>query len=205
MIHLSTSDHETNVCDNYHYEEIETPSQWDGASRIKELSSCHDFLLAFVNSKLPSGVRRHLGASDIVQSVLFIVSQKHATFRGDSEAEFRAWIFQIARRKIIDGIRRYRSRSSTINPSSNFGLLHSAAFDDESPSECLSLEEDARVLISAINKLPADVREIVTLRYAQNLTFEQIGAQLNLPVTTCRCEWLRGCEDLKQRLGSLLP
>ena len=84
MIHLSTSDHETSVCD--HYEEIETESQWDVASRFEELSSRHDFLLAFVNSKLPSRVRRHLGASDIVQSVLFIVSQKHASFRGDSVA-----------------------------------------------------------------------------------------------------------------------
>lgn len=203
MIRLSTPDHETSVCD--HDEEIEIPSQWDGAKRFEELSSCHDFLLAFVNSKLPSRVRRHVGASDIVQSVLFIVSQKHTTFRGDSEAEFRAWIFQIARRKIIDGIRRFRSRSTTIHPSSDFGLMHSAAFDDESPSECLSLEEDARVIIAAINGLPADVRQIVTLRYAQNLTFEQIGAQLNLPATTCRCEWMRGCEDLKQRLGGLLP
>ena len=182
---------------------VEPKSHWDDVNRVAELGKSHDFLLAFVNSKLPSQLRRHLGASDIVQSVLFIVSRRHATFRGDSEEAFRAWILQIARHKIIDGIRRFRSRSAT--PPGVSALSQSVATDEETPSVHLSLEEDARVLISAVNELPSVEREIVTLRYAQNLTFEQISAQLQLPLSTCRHHWLKGCEDLKRRLGNLLP
>ncbi len=182
---------------------VEPESPWDEASRVAELGKSHDFLLAFVNAKLPSQLRRHLGASDIVQSVLFIVSRRHATFRGDSEEAFRAWILQIARHKIIDGIRRFRSRSG--RPIGDVSPPHTATTDEETPSVCLSLEEDARILISAINELPSVVREIVTLRYAQNLTFEQIGAQLQLPISTCRHHWLKGCQELKKRLGNFLP
>ena len=183
--------------------EVEPESQWDEASRVAELSKSHDFLLAFVNAKLPSQLRRHLGASDIVQSVLFIVNRRHATFRGDSEEAFRAWILQIARHKIIDGIRRFRSRS--YRPSAVVATPQSAAIDEETPSVCFSLAEDARAVICAVNDLPSVVREIVTLRYSQNLTFEQISAHLHLPVSTCRRHWLKGCEDLKKRLGNLLP
>ncbi len=182
---------------------VEPESPWDEASRVAELGKSHDFLLAFVNAKLPSQLRRHLGASDIVQSVLFIVSRRHATFRGDSEEAFRAWILQIARHKIIDGIRRFRSRSN--RPPGDVAPPHSAATDEETPSVRLSLEEDARALIAAVDELPSLEREIVTLRYAQNLTFEQIGAQLHLPVSTCRHHWLKGCEDLRMRLGNFLP
>ena len=182
---------------------VEPESHWDEARRVAELGKSHDFLLAFVNAKLPSQLRRHLGASDIVQSVLFIVNRQHGTFRGDSEEAFRAWILQIARHKIIDGIRRFRSRSG--RPPGDVGPSQSSVIDEETPSVCLSLAEDARILISAVNELPSIVREIVTLRYAQNLTFEQIGAQLQLPVSTCRRHWLKGCEDLKKRLGNLLP
>ena len=182
---------------------VEPEPHWDGASRVAELGKSHDFLLAFVNAKLPSQLRRHLGASDIVQSVLFIVDQRHAAFRGDSEEAFRAWILQIARHKIIDGIRRFRSRSD--RPPAVVATLQSAAIDEETPSVCLSLAEDARALICAVNELPSVVREIVTLRYSQNLTFEQISAQLHLPVSTCRRHWFKGCEDLKKRLGNLLP
>ncbi len=181
---------------------VEPESHWEEASRVAELAKSHDFLLAFINAKLPSQLRRHLGASDIVQSVLFIVNRRHATFRGDSEEAFRAWILQIARHKIIDGIRRFRSRSG--RPPAVVAPPHSASIDEETPSVCLSLEEDARALICAVNELPSVVREIVTLRYAQNLTFEQIGAQLHLPVSTCRRHWLKGCEELKKRLGNLL-
>ena len=184
-------------------DDVVEPKSWDEATRVAELGKSHDFLLAFVNAKLPSQLRRHLGASDIVQSVLFIVSRRHATFRGDSEEAFRAWILQIARNKIIDGIRRFRFRSAT--PPGVCAPTHSVANDEETPSVRLSLDEDARVLISAVDQLPSLEREIVTLRYAQNLTFEQIGAQLHLPVSTCRHHWLKGCEDLKKRLGNLLP
>ena len=132
-------------------DDIGIDSLWNAVSRVEELNSRHDFLLSFVNSKLPSGLRRHLAASDIVQSVLFIVSQKHPTFHGNSEAEFRAWIFQIARHKIIDGIRRYRSHY--VRQSDEAILPHELAVEDETPSECSSLNEDAEILMSAITTL----------------------------------------------------
>lgn len=202
MIDVSDSADEEIVCGQLD-DDIAIDSHWDAGSRVEELISHHDFLLSFVNSKLPSGLRRHLAASDVVQSVLLIVNNKHSTFRGNSEAEFRAWIFQIARRKIIDGVRRYRSHY--VRQSDEAILPHELAVEDETPSECSSLNEDAEILMSAINSLPVNIREIITLRYTQCLTFEQISTQLNLPVTTCRREWLRGCEELKQRLVRFFP
>lgn len=169
------------------------------------LAACEEFLLEFVKSRLPSDLSRHLGASDIVQSVLFTVSRQRESFRGTTEVEFRAWICQIARNKIIDGIRRYRSRKVAVGVSRG-GLAWNwgEALDHETPSASISLEEDARKLIEAIQQLPDQIRQIVVLRYAEGLTFEQIAKQLHLPTTTCRRRWLEGCQLLARQLHAVL-
>jgi len=170
-----------------------------------DFAKCEEFLLEFVRAKLPRDLRRHLGVSDIVQSVLYTVSRQRETFRGTTEAEFRAWVCQIARHKIIDGIRRFRARHipATVAHSGR-GWARQDEADLETPSGCVSLEEDAQRLIHAIGQLPADVRRIVTLRYAQGLTFEQIGLEMQLPTSTCRRRWLEGCQILQQQLHGLL-
>ena len=181
-------------------------SNWDMQGRLEELISGRDFLSAFVNSLLPSHLRRELGVSDIVQSVLFIVFRQQSSFHGDSEARFRAWIFQIARHKILDGIRKFRSRDSvSMCPPTDIQRFYSEVSYDETPSARLSNEEDARVLITALEKLPTEVREIVILHYSEGLPFEEIGMRLKLSQTTCRRRWLEGCEVLRHQLVGLLP
>ena len=181
-------------------------SNWDMQGRLTELISGRDFLSAFVNSLLPSHLRRELGVSDIVQSVLFIVFRQQSSFHGDSEARFRAWIFQIARHKILDGIRKFRSRDSvSMCPPTDIQQFYSEVSYDETPSVRLSNEEDARVLITALEKLPTEVREIVILHYSEGLPFEEIGMRLKLSQTTCRRRWLEGCEVLRHQLVGLLP
>jgi RNA polymerase sigma factor (sigma-70 family) len=166
------------------------------------VEACEQFLLSYVKTRLPSELRRHVGVSDIVQSVLLVASRQYSGFRGTTDAEFRAWICRIAQNKIIDGIRRYRARKA-------FSRSHAQAYgwevaDSDTPSACLSLQEEARQLIVAIGQLPDDVRRIVGLRYAEGRTFEQIAQELHLPVTTCRRRWLEGCEQLRLQLQTLV-
>lgn len=168
------------------------------------LNACEEFLLRYVKARLPAELGRHLGASDIVQSVLFVVSRRQQVFRGTTDEEFRAWVCRIAQNKIIDGIRRYRARhvhsTSHSEPRSDWR----ERTDSETPSGCLSLQEDARQLIYAIGQLPDDVRRIVNLRYAESWTFEQIANELQVPISTCRRRWLEGCERLRTQLQALV-
>jgi len=167
------------------------------------LDSCEEFLLRYVRARLPAELGRHVGASDIVQSVLFAVSRQQQMFRGTTEEEFRAWICRIAQNKIIDGLRRYRRRKMQLEgPGESRGNWREQV-DSETPSGCMSLQEDARRLIFAIGQLPDDVRRIVNLRYAESWTFERIATELNLPISTCRRRWFEGCERLRTQLQAL--
>jgi RNA polymerase sigma factor (sigma-70 family) len=76
--------------------------------------------------------------------------------------------------------------------------------DDETPSRRISVEEDATALIRAIELLPADMRQLVLMRYSRGLTFEQIGLELKTPVTTCRRRWLAACKLLQKQLKYLV-
>lgn len=60
------------------------------------------------------------------------------------------------------------------------------------------------MLIRAVNELPCEVRNIVSIRYVDGLTFEEISERLNIATTTCRRRWLEGCDMLRQRLRCLL-
>ena len=147
---------------------VETPShsaascednrnRWDSPARVADLELNHGFLVAFVNSKLPREVRCHVGASDVVQSVLFSASRNVQAFRGTSEREFLAWILEIARNRITDGIRRFRAYQYGVRcraDRSQSGVWD--VVDDETPSQRISMEEDATALIRAIELLPWD-------------------------------------------------
>lgn len=178
---------------------------WDTSNRSAQIDACQAFLTDFVSSRLPAGIRRHLGASDIVQSVLFVITDREQTFRGESELEFRAWIQQIARRKIIDGIRRYRAKTATVKPSPHSCVRHESSLEArETPSRQASLDEQVQLLVTAIAELPADMREIVRLRYLHDATFEEIAESTRTPTTTVRRRWLEGVSYLEARLGPML-
>ncbi|MHB8971677.1 MAG: sigma-70 family RNA polymerase sigma factor [Pirellulaceae bacterium] len=168
------------------------------------LEACEEFLLSYVKARLPSELSRHVGVSDIVQSVLFVVSRQQQVFRGTTDAEFRAWVCRIAQNKIIDGIRRYRSRKATAAKYPDASASWRGTVDSETPSTCVSLQEDARQLIEAIGQLPDDVRRIVNLRYAEGRTFEQIAHELHIPISTCRRRWFEGCHRLRQQLQAIV-
>ena len=178
---------------------------WDSAARVKELSRDHEFLEAFVNARLPNEVRRQYGASDVVQSVLLSANKSAHAFEGSSETEFRAWIFEIARNRITDGIRRFRSYQHNIGlhaERAKCGLWNTV--DNDTPSVHVMVEEDALALIHAMDSLPPEMREVVLMRYSGGLTFEQIGVELKIPVSTCRRRWLGACKLLQNQLRSLV-
>jgi len=182
-----------------------TPEHWDSVARVEELSKNHSFLVAFVNSKLPGNVRRQFGASDVVQSVLFSASQNAHAFLGTSEREFLSWIFEIARNRIIDGIRRFQTYEKNIALHIENSLCDTGeTIDDQTPSRRMRVEEDAATLIRAIESVPSDMRQLVLLRYSRGLTFEQIGIELKTPVTTCRRHWLSACKLLQQQLKQMV-
>ncbi len=180
---------------------LQAINQWN------EWSNGNCFLTSFVRTTMPWSLQRFLGASDVVQSVLIRVRLQSHQFQGDSEQQFRSWVLQIARRKIVDGMRRYRLATQAEQEQRLSHLARARAVAKKNvpePDECAMAHEQSEMVLDALESLPADIRQVVMLRYTRELTFEQIADELGVSPATCRRRWLNGCQLLKEKMEHLL-
>jgi RNA polymerase sigma-70 factor (ECF subfamily) len=61
--------------------------------------------------------------------------------------------------------------------------------------------EQSETLAATLTRLPNDYRQIILLRYQQQLSFEEIGNQLGRTPDAARMLWVRAVERLKQEMG----
>lgn len=113
-------------------------------------------------------------AEDLASEVWLDVAGGLATFSG-SEEGFRAWLFTIARRRLIDARRRAWRRPSDPYPTDRF-------HDDASPSDTAEqaigsiTAQDAVDRIAAM--LPPDQADVVLLRVLGGLSVERVAEML---------------------------
>ncbi len=114
-------------------------------------------------------------AEDIVGETLLHVARRLAGFTGD-ESGFRAWVFTIAHRRVVDAQRRQHRRPSIPLPSEELVPL-AEAFGD-------GVDEIERVVdrMAASDRLDAllahlteDQREVLVLRFASDLDATTVG------------------------------
>jgi RNA polymerase sigma-70 factor (ECF subfamily) len=109
----------------------------------------------------------------------------------------RPWLFQVARNKCIDMIRRRHSGIvSRLEEDEERSQLEPA---DERPlPEALYERAELQQLLEdAIAALPLRAREVVTLRYVAELTFGEIGEALGMPENTARIVFHRAKSQLR--------
>ena len=78
------------------------------------------------------------------------------------------------------------------------------AFDDESVSAATILErsEDAELIREAMDELPAEFREILTLRHQEDLSYKEIADIAQIPPGTVMSRLARARVKLKERLAA---
>lgn len=123
--------------------------------------------------------------SDVVQEV-FIKVWKNIKKFDREKANFKTWIFTIARNTITDYLRKKKniSFSSFDNEEENFA----ENLEDKSilPNEALIKLEDRNLLNDLLNKLPIHYREVLILYYQEEMTFNEIGQLLKKPLNTVK-------------------
>jgi RNA polymerase sigma factor (sigma-70 family) len=117
------------------------------------------------------------------------------------EASLRPWLFQVARNKCIDLIRKRR----TIPLSSlERGEAEAQPLDPIDtaplPADLYEREELQGMLQEAIALLPLRSREVVLMRYVGELTFAEIGRSLGMPENTAKTLFQRAKSTLRVHL-----
>lgn len=177
------------------------------ASLTELISSLRGYLLVIANEELNDDLRAKIGASDLVQSVLFQADRNLAEFRGDSKQTLLAWLRKILTNEIIAAHRRYvfsskRDIRREVALPSDSGLgAAPLAFSGHSPHSDAELNEDALRLRNAMQRLSDDHRTVVVLRNWEQLRFEEIGRRMTRSTDAVKKLWKRAIQQLEKELN----
>jgi RNA polymerase sigma-70 factor, ECF subfamily len=115
--------------------------------------------------------------------------------------KFEAWLFTIARNLVIDLQRRRQPRyTDLLNDEDEERAC--AAQDSAKPSafDLLAQREEGERMSAALARLPATYREVLALRFQEDLTLEEIAAVAAAPLPTIKSRLYRGLEALRRIL-----
>ena len=138
-------------------------------------------------------------AEDLVQDVFLVVWRNAGRFDPE-RGNVRAWILQITHFRLLNELRR-RSRQPEIVPDPEGLLLAGFPAGDPGPAETAWQQHRRAVLQSALDSLPPPQREALGLAFLDDLTHEQVAAELGLPLGTAKTRIRAGLQKLRGTLG----
>ncbi len=137
-------------------------------------------------------------AEDIVQETLVGAFKGARAFSGRSSV--KTWITRILMRQAakIRGKQRGRRQTMSIHASDEGLTMQSGRLAVESGTT----QVDQRIDLQAmIQRLPEEHRQVILLREAQGLSYEEIAEVLEIPIGTVESRLYRARAGLKQRLN----
>ncbi|MCG8653924.1 MAG: sigma-70 family RNA polymerase sigma factor [Pirellulales bacterium] len=152
---------------------------------------CESGLRAFLKGRLSQEV----DVDDCLQAVFVkMVEQSQKPGPDVVLAARRAWLFRVAAN---EAAALWRRKASTEKMIRRHGGGESLQPD---VTEKLILTETTVKVRQAITALPVNLRQIVQMRMDQNLTFQQIATQLDIPLGTALTRMRRALQRLKNEL-----
>jgi RNA polymerase sigma-70 factor (ECF subfamily) len=138
-------------------------------------------------------------AEDAVQEV-FVRLWRTAGRYDEDRAALVTWVMLIARRHLVDRLRRTRARVKA----GSLELAAGAAAEDTVESSRLDRDEKMAILMKRISALPELQRTVVIRSYLGGQTLRQIGEELNTPLGTVKSALSRALVRLRERSGEEL-
>lgn len=138
-------------------------------------------------------VLSHEDADDILQNSLIKVWKSLANFRGESN--LYTWLYRIVTNETITFLNR-RKRASFFSLSDHSNSIENAI---EADSYFEGTEIEAR-LRKAILKLPTRQRAVFTMRYFDELKYEEISKVLNTSVGSLKASYHHAAKKIEEEL-----
>ncbi|MHC4168590.1 MAG: RNA polymerase sigma factor [Planctomycetota bacterium] len=135
-------------------------------------------------------------AEDVTSTVFLEVARKIRSFDGTSEQDFRNWLYVIAANQANAYIRKTSRRKKLLAEAAR--SMRASRSTEEAP------EPDWPRLYAAVLKLKPKHQTIVTLRFFEDLRYEQIAQILNLREATVRVTLHRILGRLLSHLQTVL-
>lgn len=135
-------------------------------------------------------------AEDVTSTIFLAVARRIRAFPGRTEKDFRNWLYAIAAKQANAYIRK-TSRRKQLFAEAAASTIATNCTDDSS-------ELDWPRLYRAIMKLPPRHQTIITLRFFENMEFEQIAKIINARPATVRVMLHRILKKLRNHLETTI-
>lgn len=122
--------------------------------------------------------------ADLV-SVTFTKAFKRLDYFVDS-VSFEAWLKTIAVNTVIDHIRKEKNLQSNLSIDDDNNVQLEAT--DNDPETDFIKSESVEILRKALLRLRSKYRNLLELRYFKGLSYEELSAELNIPVGTVKSD-----------------
>ncbi len=140
-------------------------------------------------------MRNETDAEDVVQEASLRAFRFFESFRGGNS---RAWFLSIVRNTAFTALKRHRSDDSNVEFDEE---LHSAEDMAADPGAEIDREVDRQAVRAAIEELPPEFREVITLRELEECSYKEIADIAGVPIGTVMSRLARAREQLHQILS----
>jgi RNA polymerase sigma-70 factor (ECF subfamily) len=161
-----------------------------------------DGLMERHQQRLLRYLRRLLGdetmAEDIFQQTWMRVAERIGRY--DRERPFGPWLLAVGRNLALDHLRRYRPESldEGAEPAEGAGSAGDAL-------EGLAARERRERVERAMADLAAHDREVLSLRFAEEMSLKEIATLVDVPLPTAKARLYRALRRLRTRLLTMGP
>ncbi len=145
---------------------------------------------------------------DIAQETFIRAYRALAQFRGD--AQFYTWLYRIAVNTAKKALMELK-RDPTISENSfksgdddETSPLENELMSSETPEALLATKEIAEMVNAAMEALPEELRQAITLREIEGLSYEEIAELMSCPIGTVRSRIFRAREAISEKVKPLL-
>jgi RNA polymerase sigma-70 factor, ECF subfamily len=138
-------------------------------------------------------------AEDFFQETWIRVLERGQQY--DGKSKFEAWLFAIARHLVIDWQRTKKAQSlDTLTDPELEKPLQIPDESEPSPLHQVLAQEKEENVQASLEKISAIYREVLVLRFQEELQIEEMAGVLSIPVSTVKSRLYRGLEALRGAL-----
>ena len=181
------------------------------AERGGLLDLYRNYLRLLARVQIGRRLQGKLDASDLVQDTLLDAHRSFPSFQGNDEPQFVFWLRQILAAKVANLVRHYfgtKGRDVRLEQElavdldqSSQALGYDLAASVSSPSQKAARREQGVLLADALEKLPADYRDVLVLRHIEGLTFPNVARRMDRSQDSVENLWVRALAQLRQVFG----
>jgi RNA polymerase sigma-70 factor (ECF subfamily) len=140
-------------------------------------------------------IKNDQDAEDIVQESFLRAYKYFSSYQGGNG---RSWLLTIVRNTCYTWLHENQIQGSTLDLNEEISSTES---DSDNPEQRLQIKGDQQSVIQALEKLPAEYRELIVLRELEEMSYKEIAVVTGIPIGTVMSRLARARQRLKECLG----